>query len=54
MYMREPNQTWAPVPMPWAVTFVLSVAVAGTVYLGLFPGRIMALATQAALSLPGR
>ena len=40
--------------MPWAVTFVLSVAVAGTVYLGLLPGRIMALATQAALSLPGR
>ena len=54
MYMREPNQTWAPTPMPWAVTFVLVVAAAGTFYLGLFPGRIMALATQAALSLPGR
>jgi NADH-quinone oxidoreductase subunit N len=54
MYMREPNQTWPPVPMPWAVTFVLSVAAAGTFYLGLFPGRVMALATQAALSLPGR
>jgi NADH-quinone oxidoreductase subunit N len=54
MYMREPNQTWPPVPIPWAVTFVLSVAAAGTLYLGLFPGRVMALATQAALSLPGR
>ena len=54
MYMREPNQTWPPVPMPWAVTFVLSIAAAGTFYLGLFPGRVMALATQAALSLPGR
>jgi NADH-quinone oxidoreductase subunit N len=54
MYMREPNQTWDPLPMPWAVTFVLSIAAAGTFYLGLFPGRVMALATQAALSLPGR
>ena len=54
MYMREPNQTWPPAPMPWAVTFVLSVAAIGTFYLGLFPGRVMALATQAALSLPGR
>jgi len=54
MYMREPNQTWPPAPMPWAVTFVLSIAAAGTFYLGLFPGRVMALATQAALSLPGR
>ena len=54
MYMREPNQTWPPVRMPWAVTFVLSIAAAGTFYLGLFPGRVMALATQAALSLPGR
>src|SRR5205807_7313744 len=54
MYMRQPNQTWPPAPMPWAVTFVLSIAAAGTFYLGLFPGRVMALATQAALSLPGR
>ena len=54
MYMREPNQTWPAVPMPWAVTLVLSIAAAGTFYLGLFPGRVMALATHAALSLPGR
>ena len=54
MYMREPNQAWPPAPVPWAVTFVLSIAAAGTFYLGLFPGRVMALATQAALSLPGR
>ncbi len=54
MYMREPNQSWLAVPMPWAVTVVLSIAAIGTFYLGLFPGRVMALATQAALSLPGR
>ena len=52
MYMREPNQDWAPSPMPWAVTVVLVAAAAGTLYLGLFPGRVMGFATQAALSLP--
>jgi len=52
MYMREPNQDWAPSPMPWAVTLVLVAAAAGTLYLGLFPGRVMGFATQAALSLP--
>jgi NADH-quinone oxidoreductase subunit N len=52
MYMREPNQDWAPSPMPWALTLVLVAAVAGTLYLGLFPGRVMGFATQAALSLP--
>ena len=52
MYMREPNQDWAPAPVPWAVTLVLVVAAAGTLYLGLFPGRVMGFATQAALSLP--
>jgi NADH-quinone oxidoreductase subunit N len=51
MYMREPHQDWAPSPMPWAVTLVLLVAAAGTLYLGLFPGRIMGFASQAALSL---
>jgi NADH-quinone oxidoreductase subunit N len=52
MYMREPNQDWAPSPVPWAVTLVLVAAAAGTLYLGLFPGRVMGFATQAALSLP--
>ncbi len=51
MYMREPHQDWAPSPMPWAVTLVLLVAAAGTLYLGLFPGRVMGFASQAALSL---
>jgi NADH-quinone oxidoreductase subunit N len=52
MYMRGPNQDWAPSPMPWAVTLVLVAAAVGTLYLGLFPGRVMGFATQAALSLP--
>lgn len=56
MYMREPAEGHerAPHPIPWAVTFVLLITAAGTLYLGLFPARVMGLATQAALSLPGR
>ena len=54
VHARAASDLGAGAPMPWAVTLVLLVAAAGTVYLGLFPGRIMALATQAALSLPGR
>jgi NADH-quinone oxidoreductase subunit N len=52
MYMRDPHQDWAPAPMPWAVTLVLVAAAAGTLYLGLFPARVMDFATQAAMSLP--
>ena len=54
MYMREPQQDSVPARMPWAVTAVLLVSAAGTLYLGLFPGRVMAFAAQAALSLPSR
>jgi NADH-quinone oxidoreductase subunit N len=54
MYMREPQQDRSPAPIPWAVTTVLLVSAAGTVYLGLFPGRVMAFAAQAALSLAPR
>jgi NADH-quinone oxidoreductase subunit N len=51
MYMREPQQDAAPARIPWAVATVLCVCSAATVYLGLFPGRVMAFATQAALTL---
>jgi NADH-quinone oxidoreductase subunit N len=54
MYMREPKQDWTPARMPWAVAVVLLVSAAGTLYLGLFPGRVMGFAAQAALSLPLR
>ena len=40
--------------MPWAVSAVLVVSAAGTLYLGLFPARVMAFAAQAAASLPIR
>ena len=40
MYMREPNQKWPPAHALGGHARAL-VAAAGTVYLGLFPGRIM-------------
>ncbi len=52
MYMREPHQDWVPARMSWAVTVVLLVAAAGTLYLGLFPARVLGFAAQAAQSLP--
>jgi len=52
MYMREPHQSWEPVKIPFAVALVLAISAAGTIYLGLFPGRVMALAMRAAQSLP--
>ena len=51
MYMHEPNQDWPPSPVPWAVALVLLASAAGTFYLGLFPGRVIGLAAQAAMSL---
>lgn len=54
MYMSEPSEKIASIPIPWAVAAVLVVSAAGTLYLGLFPGRVMAFAAQAALSLPVR
>jgi NADH-quinone oxidoreductase subunit N len=54
MYMREPHQDWAPARMSVAITVVLLVAAAGTLYLGLFPGRVLGLAAQAAQSLVPR
>ena len=52
MYMREPHQDWVPARMSWAVTVVLLVAAAGTLYLGLFPARVLGFAAEAAQSLP--
>ena len=56
MYMREPDpeKEIAAVPVPWAVATVMLVSAAGTLYLGLFPARVMAFAAQAASSLPIR
>jgi NADH-quinone oxidoreductase subunit N len=52
MYMREPEKEAVAVPVPWAIATVLFVSAAGTLYLGLFPARVMAFAAQAASSLP--
>ncbi len=57
MYMRErKTDDDAPVraPVPLAVAAVLLICAAGTIYFGLFPGRVMAYAMQAAHMLPGR
>ncbi len=51
MYMREPKQEIAAEPVPWTLSVVLWIAAAGTIYAGLFPGRIIDFATKAALNI---
>jgi len=51
MYMREPKRTFSTEKIPAGVAAVLTLAVAGILYLGLFPNRIMELASQAATLL---
>src|SRR6202050_457524 len=51
MYMREPKRTLSTEKIPAGVAAVLTLAVAGILYLGLFPNRIMELASQAATLL---
>jgi NADH-quinone oxidoreductase subunit N len=51
MYMREPAAEIAAVPVPWTLSVVLWIAAAGTVYAGLFPGRIIDFAAKAALNI---
>jgi NADH-quinone oxidoreductase subunit N len=57
MYMRDSRENdESPVrtPIPMAISVVLFICALGTVYLGLFPGRVMGYAMQAAQLLPGR
>jgi NADH-quinone oxidoreductase subunit N len=51
MYMREPKQEISAEPVPWTLSLVLWIAVIGTVYAGLFPAQIIALATKAAVNI---
>ena len=51
MYMREPEREIAAVPVPWTLSIVLWITVAGTIYAGLFPARIIGYATKAALNI---
>jgi NADH-quinone oxidoreductase subunit N len=51
MYMREPVNAIVAQPVPWTLSAVLWIAAAGTVFFGLFPGRIIDFAAQAALNI---
>src|ERR1700693_788913 len=51
MYMREPQQEIAAGPVPWTLSIVLWIAAAGTVFVGLFPTRVIGFAAKAALNM---
>ncbi len=51
MYFWDPQKEYAPLSASPTVTVVLFLAAAGTIYLGLFPTRVMDFATSSALSL---
>ncbi len=51
MYMREPAAEIAAEPVSWALSAVLWITAAGTVYAGLLPARIIDFAAKAALSI---
>jgi NADH-quinone oxidoreductase subunit N len=51
MYMREPDHEIVSEPVPWTLSVVLWIAAAGTVFAGLFPGRIIDFAAKAALNI---
>jgi NADH-quinone oxidoreductase subunit N len=54
MYFWEPSKDYTPTAVAPALTAALCAAAAGTIYLGLFPARLLALARAAADSLPLR
>src|ERR1700681_615548 len=51
MYMREPKQEIAAEPVPWTLSIVLWIAAAGTVFVGLFPTRVIDFAARAAINI---
>jgi NADH-quinone oxidoreductase subunit N len=51
MYMREPAAEIVAVPVSWTLSAVLWITAAGTIYAGLFPGRIIGFAAKAALNI---
>jgi NADH:ubiquinone oxidoreductase subunit 2 (subunit N) len=54
MYFWDPAQDYTPSPVGTPLTVALSIAAAGTLYLGLLPSRVLDLARAAADSLPLR
>ncbi|MGH9791066.1 MAG: NADH-quinone oxidoreductase subunit N [Candidatus Acidiferrales bacterium] len=51
MYFHEPPPDWSPQPLPIAVAVVVLLTAIGTLYLGVAPDALRALAEQGALSL---
>jgi NADH-quinone oxidoreductase subunit N len=51
MYFWEPSKEYTPTKVAPALTVALALAAIGTIYLGLFPARVLALAKTAADSL---
>ncbi len=47
MFMREPGEDSGAIPLPLAARVTIAVMVAGTFYLGLFPGSVLALVSDA-------
>src|SRR6266536_1435292 len=41
MFFREPTEVWSAPPVPAALAVALVITVAGVLYLGIFPGRII-------------
>jgi len=54
MYFWPASKDYTPTAVAPALSFALFLAAAGTLYLGLLPGRVLALAKTAAESLPLR
>jgi NADH-quinone oxidoreductase subunit N len=51
MYFWEPSKEYVPTKVAPSLTFALAVAAAGTLYLGMFPARVLEMAKVAADSL---
>ena len=51
MYFSEPSKDYTPTAVAPALGVALFLAAAGTLYLGIFPGRVLSLAKAAADSL---
>jgi NADH-quinone oxidoreductase subunit N len=51
MYMREPRKAVPVTPVPFALRVALATCLAATLYLGLFPSRVLQFAQDSAEQL---
>jgi NADH:ubiquinone oxidoreductase subunit 2 (subunit N) len=51
MYFWEPSKEYVPTKVAPSLTFALAIAAVGTLYLGMFPARVLEMAKAAADSL---